>query len=309
MPTKPAPTATKSDDRRAAIIERLADHVLAHGLTASSLRPLAKAAATSDRMLLYYFKDKNEIVAATLECISARMVVLMGPRTASTPQSFTALRAQLAGIVLDPVFWPYMRVWLETASRAAHGDPLDRPVRMGAAPVERQVEQGMDHEARSVGLDRVVVDLPGLAQPVEQGRPVRRLAHGGEEALGAGDGLGRAGKALLGQQGGEQAVARGISDADALGRPAEAFAKTRRLRRGAAQRPDSALGIDRAGAVGEPEALRQPHGNPTRVAQAGRGPRRHGVAGEFGDQYGAYIRLNFATSPEIIEEGIKRLAS
>jgi cystathionine beta-lyase len=30
---------------------------------------------------------------------------------------------------------------------------------------------------------------------------------------------------------------------------------------------------------------------------------------EFGDKYGAYIRLNFATSPEIIEEGIKRLAS
>jgi cystathionine beta-lyase len=30
---------------------------------------------------------------------------------------------------------------------------------------------------------------------------------------------------------------------------------------------------------------------------------------EFGDQYGAYIRLNFATSPEIIEEGIKRLSS
>ena len=124
MPTKPAPTATKSDDRRAAIIERLADHVLAHGLTASSLRPLAKAAATSDRMLLYSFKDKNEIVAATLECISARMVVLMRPRTASTPQPFAALRTQLAAIVRDPVFWPYMRVWLETASRAAHGDPL-----------------------------------------------------------------------------------------------------------------------------------------------------------------------------------------
>jgi len=30
---------------------------------------------------------------------------------------------------------------------------------------------------------------------------------------------------------------------------------------------------------------------------------------EFGDQYGAYIRFNFATSPAIIEEGIKRLAS
>ena len=30
---------------------------------------------------------------------------------------------------------------------------------------------------------------------------------------------------------------------------------------------------------------------------------------EFGAQYGVYIRLNFATSPEIIEEGIKRLSS
>ena len=35
---------------------------------------------------------------------------------------------ELAAIVLDPVFWPYMRVWLETASRAAHGDPLYRSV-------------------------------------------------------------------------------------------------------------------------------------------------------------------------------------
>ncbi len=124
----PDANASKTALRRAAIVDRLADHVLAHGLTASSLRPLAKTAATSDRMLLYYFKDKNEIFAATLECISARMVAAMAPRTAATPQSFTALRAQLAETVLEPVFWPYMRVWLETASRAAHGDPLFRSV-------------------------------------------------------------------------------------------------------------------------------------------------------------------------------------
>lgn len=120
--------APKSAARRAAIIDRLADHVLAHGLTASSLRPLAKAAGTSDRMLLYYFRDKNEIVAATLDCISARMVAVMTPRTASTPQKFAALRAQLATIVLDPELWPFMRVWLEVASLAAHGDPLYRSV-------------------------------------------------------------------------------------------------------------------------------------------------------------------------------------
>jgi len=39
-------------DRHDALIDWLADHVLAHGLSASSLRPLAKAAGTSGRMLL-----------------------------------------------------------------------------------------------------------------------------------------------------------------------------------------------------------------------------------------------------------------
>ena len=55
---------TKPDSRRTEIVERLADHVLAHGLSASSLRPLAKAAGTSDRMLLYYFADKSEMMTA-----------------------------------------------------------------------------------------------------------------------------------------------------------------------------------------------------------------------------------------------------
>ena len=90
---------------------------------------------------------------------------------------------------------------LQEQGIAAHGDPLDRHVGMGAAPVEREVEQRVDHEARGVRLDRVVVDLPVLAEPVEQGRPVRRLAHGREEALRAGDRLGRTGEALLRQQG------------------------------------------------------------------------------------------------------------
>jgi AcrR family transcriptional regulator len=52
-----------SDDRLSLLLDRLADYVLAHGLTASSLRPLARAAGTSDRMLLYYFADKDAVMA------------------------------------------------------------------------------------------------------------------------------------------------------------------------------------------------------------------------------------------------------
>src|SRR5580692_2489526 len=62
------------NDRREAAIERMADHVLSEGLGAATLRPLAAAAGTSDRMLLYYFADKDELLTATLDRIAKRMI-------------------------------------------------------------------------------------------------------------------------------------------------------------------------------------------------------------------------------------------
>jgi AcrR family transcriptional regulator len=55
--TRYAGRVSKNYTRRAEIIQRLTDYVLAEGLSAASLRPLAKAAGTSDRLLLYYFND------------------------------------------------------------------------------------------------------------------------------------------------------------------------------------------------------------------------------------------------------------
>lgn len=118
---------TRNDDRRAAILERLADHMLARGLSASSLRPLAKAAGTSDRMLLYYFADKDELVAATLEVVAARLTALLAARTGA-PLPYDALLAKLVETLLDDALWPYMRLWLELASMAAGGDPLAKRV-------------------------------------------------------------------------------------------------------------------------------------------------------------------------------------
>jgi AcrR family transcriptional regulator len=114
---------SKSDSRRAAILDALADHVLAHGLAASSLRPLAKAAGLSDRMLLYYFKDKAEVIAATLETIAARQMAVMGA-AAGPPLPLAQLRARLAALLLAEDAWPYMRLWLEAAALAAQGDGL-----------------------------------------------------------------------------------------------------------------------------------------------------------------------------------------
>lgn len=111
-------------DRHAFLLDRLADHVLTHGLLASSLRPLARAAGISDRMLLYYFVDKDAVVTATLEHIAARFALLLGREVVAPPLPLAGLERHLRRVLLAPSLWPYMRLWLEIASRAASGDAL-----------------------------------------------------------------------------------------------------------------------------------------------------------------------------------------
>ena len=50
------------------------DYVLEHGLIGLSLRPLAAALGTSDRMLLYHFGTKDDLVAAVLRESNDRAV-------------------------------------------------------------------------------------------------------------------------------------------------------------------------------------------------------------------------------------------
>jgi len=56
-------TAKKPPMTRDSLLPLLAAHVLTHGLGQASLRPLARAAGTSDRMLLYHFGSKEALMA------------------------------------------------------------------------------------------------------------------------------------------------------------------------------------------------------------------------------------------------------
>jgi AcrR family transcriptional regulator len=110
------------EDRREAAIERMADHVLAEGLGAATLRPLAAAAGTSDRMLLYYFADKDELLTATLARIAARMIVQLDSAIpAERPRPFSVLLEQVWAAVASESLQPFMPLWLELASGAARG--------------------------------------------------------------------------------------------------------------------------------------------------------------------------------------------
>ncbi len=60
--------------RREALAEAATDYVLEHGLIGLSLRPLAAEIGTSDRMLLYHFADKDDLVATVLRVSNERSV-------------------------------------------------------------------------------------------------------------------------------------------------------------------------------------------------------------------------------------------
>ncbi len=53
-------------DRRQELVEGATDYALDHGLVGLSLRPLAAALGTSDRMLLYHLGSKDELLVAVI---------------------------------------------------------------------------------------------------------------------------------------------------------------------------------------------------------------------------------------------------
>ena len=156
---------TKPDTKRADIIERLTAYVLAQGLSASSLRPLAKAAGTSDRMLLYYFPDKPALIAAVLEEVAARMITLLEAVKAPEPVPAEVLEARLLPMVLDPAVWPFMQLWLEMAAQAARGDEACARVGEGIARgfvawLEAQLDLA-DASSRSAAALRLLMTIEG----------------------------------------------------------------------------------------------------------------------------------------------------
>jgi AcrR family transcriptional regulator len=129
----PAPAREyRGDAKRNQILEQLADQVLATGLNATSLRPLAAAVGTSDRMLLYYFPDKAALITAILGCIVERLQAMLNERVppgrrVDAPEMVRTLWRLLR----EPQLRPYMQIWLELAGYASRGEEPHRTI--GAA--------------------------------------------------------------------------------------------------------------------------------------------------------------------------------
>lgn len=110
-------------DKREQAIKSLAKYILKVGLSNTSLRQLADAAGVSDRMLLYYFENKSEILTEVLLHISAELASHLNasiPETEKlTPAKLLELGARLTS---SPELQPYMHVSIEIAAAAGRGE-------------------------------------------------------------------------------------------------------------------------------------------------------------------------------------------
>ena len=108
------------DEQRERVTALLAAHLLATGLGQSSLRQLAQAAGVSDRMLLYYFTDKADVLSAAMARVAAQMA---GDLAGALPDGTTLPPDQLvilaARLTAGDEMRAFMRLWVEVIAAAA----------------------------------------------------------------------------------------------------------------------------------------------------------------------------------------------
>lgn len=100
-------------DRRTELAEGALAYVLAHGLIDLSLRPLAAALGTSDRMLIYYFGSKDELVTEVVRLANTRIAAAIEDAPIDTVDSVGALVRHAWRALRTPDGGAAMRLYLE----------------------------------------------------------------------------------------------------------------------------------------------------------------------------------------------------
>ncbi|HUN22821.1 MAG TPA: TetR/AcrR family transcriptional regulator [Anaerolineales bacterium] len=114
---------TKTLQKRTELTEQMAEYLLKFGFHQFTLRSVAQAIGTSDRMLLHYFVDKQDLLTETLTTIAKRLIAMLESKTLpmmSVPQLVLAL----SGLLNHPELQKITHLWLELLVKATReGEP------------------------------------------------------------------------------------------------------------------------------------------------------------------------------------------
>lgn len=160
--------------KRMEMAERIADSLLACGMAQIPLRDLAARLGTSDRMLLYYFSDKADLIRCSLEIISARLADLLAGALPAGARAPGALAEDALHLLLSAAMSPYMAVWGDLVARAGRREEPFRAIAEAImagwqAWIEARLD-GVDATERPRVAAAILVILEGARQ-VEAIRP------------------------------------------------------------------------------------------------------------------------------------------
>ncbi|MFC5677315.1 TetR/AcrR family transcriptional regulator [Aeromicrobium endophyticum] len=114
--------------KRQELAEAATDHALEHGLIGLSLRPLAAAIGTSDRMLIYHFGSKDELVDAVLDVSNERSIAVI--RSTPAADSVEAAVTALWDVFSSGQLQRCQRMYVEAAALGLFGrEPYATSVR------------------------------------------------------------------------------------------------------------------------------------------------------------------------------------
>lgn len=107
---------------RQRLLDACTDHALQHGLP-SQLGPLATAAGTSPRMLIYHFGTRDRLLREILGRARARQVEVFTELLRAQPdEAYTATLARAWSAMTGPEGQPYLRMFTRLHDSA--GEPL-----------------------------------------------------------------------------------------------------------------------------------------------------------------------------------------
>jgi AcrR family transcriptional regulator len=124
---KRASDAVAFDNKRTALTKRIAVALLAAGVADIPLRELAVEIGTSDRMLLYYFTDKADLVQASLDEMAAELAKRLGTRLPKR-SSPTTLLDEVSKLLASKELSRLFTVWADLSARGSRGEEPFRTI-------------------------------------------------------------------------------------------------------------------------------------------------------------------------------------
>ncbi|PRY16648.1 TetR family transcriptional regulator [Kineococcus rhizosphaerae] len=108
-------------NERDRLLGLVAEHLLGHGLTSSTLRGLARAVGSNNRMLLYYFGSREQLVGEALQAVSRDFFPEFEHAWSALEHGTGTLRhdlQQVWDVIANPVNLPFLRLFFEVFGQA-----------------------------------------------------------------------------------------------------------------------------------------------------------------------------------------------